>query len=74
MTTAAAPADQPQPVHLDWSKKPYRYDREAAPCRICGTGAHMRDEHGTPCHKICAEQEATARSARTTDNYETRTV
>jgi len=34
------------------------------PCRICGSGAFMRDQHGRPCHKVCAENEATEQAAQ----------
>ncbi|MCX5070787.1 hypothetical protein OOJ91_33625 [Micromonospora lupini] len=34
------------------------------PCRICGSGAFTRDQDGRPCHKTCAEDEATERAAR----------
>jgi hypothetical protein len=29
------------------------------PCRLCHRPALMRDEHGQPCHKTCAEQTLT---------------
>jgi hypothetical protein len=31
----------------------------ARPCRICRTPAICRDEHGQPCHKVCAEHSLT---------------
>jgi hypothetical protein len=31
---------------------------DGRPCRICLHDAFMRDETGTPCHKVCAELEA----------------
>ncbi|MBN1170545.1 MAG: hypothetical protein JXA67_00025 [Micromonosporaceae bacterium] len=37
---------------LDW-----RHHRIGPPraCRICHQPALMRDQHGQPCHKVCAE-------------------
>ncbi|MFY1669516.1 hypothetical protein ACN27G_06110 [Plantactinospora sp. WMMB334] len=67
-------AGPPAWVHLDWSRPPYRWDQQARPCRLCGKGAHMRDEHGRPCHKVCAEQAATTRAARAADRYQQRTM
>lgn len=39
---------------LDWSK---HKTGPPQPCRICGRNALMRDQHGNPCHKTCAEQQ-----------------
>lgn len=35
-----------------WSPRLYR-------CRLCPGLTQLRDEEGRPCHKCCAEQEAT---------------
>ena len=40
---------------LDWKRHAMG---PPMPCRLCGQGALMRDEHGRPCHKVCAEKEA----------------
>ncbi|MFI5913735.1 bifunctional DNA primase/polymerase [Dactylosporangium sp. NPDC051541] len=37
---------------LDWST---HRNGPLQPCRICRAPALMRDEHGEPCHKACAE-------------------
>lgn len=47
---------------LDW-----RHHRTGPlrPCRICGRPALMRDQRGTPCHKVCAETLADPHGGRT---------
>ena len=40
-------------VGLDWHR--HAVGRQRLPCRLCGQGAFLRDEHGRPCHKVCAE-------------------
>ncbi|MFK4243846.1 hypothetical protein ACI2KV_13300 [Micromonospora chokoriensis] len=52
-------------------KKPgivFNWNKHAAgdrqPCRLCGSGAFTRDQNGIPCHKTCAEDEATERAAK----------
>jgi hypothetical protein len=38
---------------LDWRENSVG---PARPCRICDRPALCRDEHGRPCHKLCAER------------------
>ncbi|GII26497.1 hypothetical protein [Planosporangium mesophilum] len=40
---------------LDWRRHTIGLLR---PCLLCHRPALMRDEHGQPCHKVCAEQAA----------------
>ena len=59
----ARPADlEPDapPAVLDW-----RHNRVGAPasCRLCAESALMRDGDGVPCHKVCAELEASDQRA-----------
>lgn len=44
-------------VCLDWAD---HRAGSAMPCRICAGVAHLRDELGRPCHKVCAERELAA--------------
>lgn len=48
--------DQAGQVGLVWTQHDVGPRR---PCRICREGAFMRDCTGRPCHKTCAEAEAT---------------
>ena len=53
--TDPAPESRGGAVTLDWKRHAMG---PLMPCRLCGQGALMRDEHGRPCHKVCAEKEA----------------
>lgn len=57
-TVTAGPTPPPPSAAggLDWSK---HRSGDPAPCRVCRKPAFMRDAAGKPCHKVCAEQEAT---------------
>ena len=46
-------------VRLAWSGDRH-WSETVSPCRCCGTGTHVRDEQGRPCHKRCAEAELAA--------------
>jgi hypothetical protein len=35
------------PTHWSWTAKP---------CRYCGADTHLRDSHGKPADKVCAEK------------------
>jgi hypothetical protein len=49
----------PTPVAvLDWSA-PRHWAALALPCRCCRHNTQLRDEQERPCHKVCAEAEAT---------------
>jgi len=44
------------PGGLDWRTHSVG---PARPCRLCHRPAFCRDEHGRPCHKVCAERHLT---------------
>lgn len=46
-----------------WSSRLYR-------CRLCSELTQLRDDQGQPCHKRCAEQEATREEETTEWNDE----
>ncbi|MFI0827200.1 hypothetical protein ACH4Q7_22405 [Streptomyces roseolus] len=50
------PAPAPAGGLLDWSHSSH-FHRDARPCRSCGGMTHLRDDHGHPSHKVCAEAE-----------------
>lgn len=45
---------------LDWRDKAH-WSSRAGICRVCRLPTFLRDEAGTPFHKICAETERTTR-------------
>jgi hypothetical protein len=47
---------------LDWTDRSH-WSYEARPCRYCGFDTNLRDSHGSPAHKTCAE-DALATQAR----------
>lgn len=47
-------------VCLDWSESVHADRAHPRPCRVCGSETILRDNAGLPCHKVCAEGEASA--------------
>lgn len=47
-----------QPADLDWRDARHWGGGRTQPCRVCWRPAFLRDAHGDPCHKACAEQAA----------------
>lgn len=45
---------------LDWRDREHWSGRRLC-CRLCGHLTNLRDEDGTPMHKVCAEQDRTQR-------------
>lgn len=50
-------------ICLDWSDRGHHLPKPG-PCRLCRRVAHLRDEQGRACHKVCAERELAADLAR----------
>lgn len=45
---------------LDWRHSRH-WSRRPARCLLCGRFTSLRDEHGDPVHKVCAEAELDGR-------------
>ncbi|MFI1734016.1 hypothetical protein ACH40E_33350 [Streptomyces acidicola] len=64
----------PEPAYvpgtlLDWtSSKHWDYDGPR-PCRYCGIDTQLRDSHGSPAHKTCAEDALATQAAEAADAY-----
>ncbi|MDQ3028990.1 MAG: hypothetical protein M3R09_02950 [Actinomycetota bacterium] len=54
---------------LDWSDRKH-WARVQAPCRYCGAPTFLRDDDRLPADKVCAEQAAAQRAARTATTYQ----
>lgn len=48
---------------LDWTDSRHWDYSGPRPCRYCGEDTQLRDSHGSPAHKVCAE-DALATQAR----------
>jgi hypothetical protein len=51
----------PQPDYrpgqvLDWTSSSHWDYSGPSPCRYCGADTHLRDSHGKPADKVCAEK------------------
>lgn len=44
---------------LDWRERRH-WSEDRAQCRYCPELTHLRDVHGRPAHKVCAEEAARA--------------
>lgn len=54
---------------LDWTNsKHWDYDGPR-PCRYCGFDTQLRDSHGSPAHKVCAEEALAAQAREAADAY-----
>lgn len=57
---------------LDWGG-PGHWDYDhARPCRYCGVPTQLRDNHGSPAHKVCAEDALATQSREAAEAYRTR--
>lgn len=54
---------------LDWSANSHWRERPR-PCRYCRADTHLRDSHGDPAHKVCAEHAIHEQAAEASAAYE----
>ena len=53
-------------VSLNWRSSAHWGGGTRRPCRHCSGPAFLRDEHGVPAHKVCAERAQAQAHARVT--------
>jgi len=53
---------------LNWSDRCHWSERPR-PCRYCGFDTQLRDSHGSPAHKVCAEDALALQAAEAQAAY-----
>lgn len=72
--TARRPRPQPPPSGvLDW-RDPSHWSWQARQCRYCPGLTNLRDSHGKPAHKTCAEAALQQQAADAADAYQNGTL
>lgn len=57
---------------LDWTNSRHWDYEGARPCRYCGFDTQLRDSHGKPAHKVCAEDALATQAREAQAAYRTR--
>lgn len=57
---------------LDWTDSSHWDYDGPRPCRYCGFGTQLRDSHGSPAHKVCAEDALALQHREAAEAYRTR--